>query len=205
MPKKQGLSTEDLLESFDEDLFLQLKELRYKLSQERGFAPFMIFHDSTLKEMASYFPQSKEAMLTIKGVGLKKYESYGEDFLSLIKDYSSDKGIDSIDVEKEEIIREDLVDRYQLTYNAYLEALSLKEISEKRNFTTSTIIEHLSKCEDKGQIVDWSRFIDDPVKEKEILAAIKIVGLEKLKPIKEALPEEYTYDDIRLVIAKNEL
>ncbi|MDR7856859.1 DNA helicase RecQ [Tissierella sp.] len=205
LSKKQGLSTEDLLDSFDEDLFLQLKELRYNLSQERGFAPFMIFHDSTLKEMASYFPQSKEAMLTIKGVGLKKYESYGENFLSLIKDYSNDKGIDSIDIEKEEIIREDLADRYQLTYNAYLEGLSLKEMSEKRNFTISTIIEHLSKSVDKGQVVDWSRFIDDPHKEKEILAAINKVGLEKLKPIKEALPEEYTYEDIRLVIAKNEL
>lgn len=203
--KKQGLSTDDLLASFDEELFLKLKELRFNLSQEKGFAPFMVFHDSTLKEMASYFPNSKEAMLMIKGVGLKKYESYGESFLEIIKDYSLDKGILSIDIEKEEIVREDLIDRYQLTYNAYLEGLSLKEISEKRNFTINTIIEHLSKSVEQGKSVDWSRFIDNPVKEKNILDAINEVGMEKLKPIKELLPEDYSYEDIRLVIAKNEL
>lgn len=203
--KKASLSTEDMLDSFDEDLFIKLRELRYNLSIEKGFAPFMIFHDSTLKEMASYFPQSKEALLTIKGVGLKKYETYGESFTNLIKEYSENKGIASIDVGKEEIIREDLVDRYTTTYNCYLEDLSLKEISERRNFTTNTIIEHLSKCEEQGQTVDWSKFLDDPVKEDKILSAINESGIEKLKPIKDLLPEDISYEDIRLVIAKNEL
>ncbi len=73
---------------FDEELYLKLKELRYSISQEKGIAPFMIFHDSTLKEMASYFPKSKEAILTIKGVGEKKYESYGDKFLEIIKGFS---------------------------------------------------------------------------------------------------------------------
>jgi len=205
LTKKKAISTEGLLETFNEELFLKLKELRYNISQEKGFAPFMIFHDSTLKEMASYFPISKESMLMIKGVGAKKYESYGEEFLSIIKDYALDKDILSIDVEKEEKVREDLVDRYKLTYDAYLEGLSLKEISEKRNFTMNTIIEHLSKSREQGNNVDWDRFIDDPVKEEKILGAINELGLEKLKPIKELLPEDYTYEDIRLVIAKNEL
>ena len=83
--------------------------------------------------------------------------------------------------------------------------MSLKEISEKRNFTINTIIEHLAKCVEQGQPVDWSRFIDDPIKEEKILNTINEVGFEKLKPIKELLPEEYSYEDIRLVIVKNEL
>ena len=203
--KKRGLSMEDMHENFDEDLFIKLRELRYNLSKEKELAPFMIFHDSTLKEMASYFPQSKEALLTIKGVGLKKYESYGESFVDLIKDYSAPKGIDSINVQKEEIMREDLIDRYQLTYDAYLEGLSLKEIAEKRNFTMNTIIEHLSKCTEQNKLVDWSRFIDNPIKEDKILEAINQTGLEKLKPIKDLLDDDISYEDIRLVIAKNEL
>ncbi len=202
---KKGLSTEDMLESFDEELFQELKSVRYSISQENGLAPFMIFHDSTLKEMASYFPQDKEAMLMIKGVGLKKYESYGESFLEVIKDYSTRNDVSPLDIKKEEIIREDLVDRYKSTYDCYLQGLSLKDISEKRNFTTNTIIEHLSRCEEQGQSVDWSRFIDDPTKEEKILAVINKLGLEKLKPIKESLPEEISYDDIKVVIAKNGL
>jgi len=203
--EKKGLSTKDMIENFDEDLFQELKSLRFLLSQEKGLAPFMIFHDSTLIEMSSYFPQNKESMLMIKGVGTKKYESYGEKFLHVIKNYCNEKGINSIDIRKKEIIREDLVDRYQLTYDCYLEGLSLKEISEKRNFTINTIIEHLSKCEEHGQDIDWSKFINDPAKEEKILSIINQIGLEKLKPIKEALPEDISYEDIKIIIAKNGL
>jgi len=203
---KRGLSIEDSLEGFEEDLFLKLKELRYSLSQEKGMAPFMVFHDSTLKEMASYFPQSKEAMLTIKGVGLKKYESYGDSFLEIITDYSLANKKDQIEIVKEEKLEDNnLMDRYQLSYEAYLQNLSLKEISEKRSFSTNTIIEHLAKCEEKGQVIDWSRFLDNPAKEEKILVAINQVGLEKLKPIKELLSEDISYEDIKIVIAKNEL
>lgn len=201
---RKTISTETLLENFDEDLFLKLKEVRYHLSQEKGLAPFMIFHDSTLKEMASYFPKDKNSLLTIKGVGEKKYESYGKDFLKIITEYSDKNNIPSIYMENSEIIREDLSDRYSETYNCYLEGLSLSEIAKKRNFTETTITEHLGKCEKNGQAVDWARFIDIE-KEEEILKVINNVGLEKLKPIKEALPHDYSYADIRIVIVKNEL
>ncbi|WMM24141.1 DNA helicase RecQ [Tissierella sp. MB52-C2] len=194
----------DVLENFNEELFKELKLLRYSLSQENGLAPFMIFHDSTLKEMASFFPQNKESMLMIKGVGIKKYESYGESFIDLIKNYCNNNDIESIEA-PEKIVREDLVDRYELTYSCYLEGLSLEEISIKRNFTKNTIIEHLAKSQEQGKIVDWLRFIDDPSKEEKILSVINQLGLEKLKPIKEALPEEISYEDIKLIIAKNEL
>lgn len=195
----------DIMENFDEELFQELKALRYSLSQENGLAPFMIFHDSTLKEMSSYFPQNREAMLMIKGVGLKKYETYGESFLNVIKDYSIENGICSIEVKKDEVVRGDLLDRYRSTYDCYLEGLSLKEIAEKRNFSNNTIIDHLSRSEEQGQIVDWSRFINDPSKEERILNVINKIGLEKLKPIKESLPEEISYEDIKIVIAKNGL
>src|SRR5690606_26301636 len=72
---KSIIENEEYPDGFDAELFHQLKELRYSISQEKQMAPFMIFHDSTLKEMAAYFPQNKAAMLTIKGVGLKKYET----------------------------------------------------------------------------------------------------------------------------------
>ena len=49
----------------------------------------MIFHDSSLREMALYAPLTKDAMMQIKGVGLKKFDSYGDLFLAVINEYSS--------------------------------------------------------------------------------------------------------------------
>ncbi|HZK33073.1 MAG TPA: DNA helicase RecQ [Tissierellaceae bacterium] len=202
--KKKGISTEKMLESFDEDLFEKLRELRYSLSQEKEIPPFMVFHDSSLREMASYFPRDKGSFLNIKGVGQKKFESYGEKFIEIINKYAEDKGIKVEEKEPLEIVRDELIDRYEKTYNCYLQGLSLKEISEKRNFVQSTIIQHLGRCEKQGKSVDWARFIDKD-KEEKILETIKEIGLEKLKPIKEKLGDEYSYEDIRLVIVKNEL
>lgn len=79
--------------------------------------------------------------------------------------------------------------------------MPLEEIAQQRNLTENTIINHLARCEKKGKSIDWSRFID-PEKEKKIIQVIEKVGTEKLKPIKEALPQEITYEDIRLVICK---
>jgi ATP-dependent DNA helicase RecQ len=204
--QKSNSESNTLPESFDMDLYNQLKELRYHLAQEKKMAPFMIFHDSTLKEMASYFPHSKEAMLTIKGVGLKKYETYGEAFLEIINEYSAKNNKPEIKKVKEDKLElKNNVDRYQQTYNLYLQNLTLKEIAEKRGFTVNTIIEHLSKCVEKGQAVNWDNFMDNPDKEEKILSAINHVGLKKLKPIKEMLPDDISYEDIKLTILKNEL
>lgn len=214
---KEVQRKKDAAQDYDDDLFIKLRELRHSIASEKRIAPFMIFHDSTLKAMASYFPQDKEELLTISGVGLKKYESYGETFMNLVKEYCAEKGLDidkirkkeTIQLKTEEIIKDNKIDnkadKYDLTYNYYLEELSLKELAKKRSFTVSTIIEHLKKCDADGRHVDWSRFVDDPLKEEKILNVIKEIGLDKLKPIKEALPEEISYEDIKLVIAKNKL
>lgn len=201
---RRQVKTNDVV-NFNEELFIKLKELRYKLSQEKGIAPFIIFHDVSLKEMAAYLPQEKETFLGIKGVGLKKYESYGEGFIKVIKDYSAKKGLKSTEIRPTETTKEDNVDRYKLTYECYLEDLSLKEMADRRGYTISTIINHLQRCEIDGQAVDWSRFIDDPINEERILDAIREAGVQRLKAVKDLLPAHISYDDIRLVIIKNRI
>ena len=71
---------------FDIELFEKLKQYRYKIAQEKGLPPYVIFHDIALKEMAAYLPVNKESFLEIKGVGEKKYENYGEGFIDIIKE-----------------------------------------------------------------------------------------------------------------------
>jgi ATP-dependent DNA helicase RecQ len=193
------------IEKFDENLFIKLKELRYKISQKKSLPPFMIFHDSTLREMASYLPKNREELLTISGVGIKKYESYGEDFISVIKKYCEENEIELKPSKAAASVEDEKYNRYKITYDCYLKGLSLEEIAKIRNFTVNTIIEHLKKCEGNGLEVDWSRFIDDSLKEKRVLDAIRKLGLKRLKPIKESLPKDITYEDIKIIMAKNQL
>lgn len=65
-------------------LFEQLRALRRTIAQREAVPPYVIFHDSTLREMAQRRPQNLAALGEISGVGVRKLASYGEEFLSVL-------------------------------------------------------------------------------------------------------------------------
>jgi ATP-dependent DNA helicase RecQ len=65
-------------------LFDALRALRREIAVEAGVPPYVIFHDSTLREMASVKPGSLAALGGITGVGARKLEAYGDAFLAAI-------------------------------------------------------------------------------------------------------------------------
>ena len=69
---------------YDQALFDALRELRSRLASEKSVPPYMIFGDVTLQQMAFYFPQSRESLSRISGVGAVKLEELGDAFLSVI-------------------------------------------------------------------------------------------------------------------------
>ena len=71
----------------NDPLFDALRALRRDLAQEVGVPPYVIFHDSTLREMASLRPGSLRALGELGGVGARKLEAYGEAFLGVIRQH----------------------------------------------------------------------------------------------------------------------
>ena len=80
----------------DDDLFERLRQLRKEISQREGVPPYVIFHDSTLKEMSSLCPTDKSSMLQIKGVGESKFDKYGHLFLDCLQAYVAEKSLHSV-------------------------------------------------------------------------------------------------------------
>lgn len=70
---------------YDETLFEALRALRKSLADTQGVPPYIIFGDATLVEMARELPTTPAALLEISGVGQKKLERYGDDFLAVIR------------------------------------------------------------------------------------------------------------------------
>lgn len=73
--------------SYDSALFDSLRDLRKRLAKRDQVPPFVVFSDATLAEMAARRPRDDQSFLTINGVGQRKLERYGEDFLALLIDY----------------------------------------------------------------------------------------------------------------------
>lgn len=189
----------------DDTLFEMLKRLRKDISDREGVPPYIIFHDSTLREMSEYCPTDKEALLKLKGVGEAKLNRYGDAFIDLIKKYVEEKGINRVKKPAMKVSnksKDDKIPSHVITYNMYNQGKSLQEIAEEREIKISTVQDHLIRCSNEGLFVNFDDFI---TKEQEslILDAIEKIGAQKLKPIKEALPEEIDYFTIKAVLCKH--
>jgi len=68
-----------------QELWPRLRELRREIANEQNKAPYLIFHDKTLLEMAGKQPQTLEELREISGVGAAKLTQYGERFLAVLK------------------------------------------------------------------------------------------------------------------------
>ncbi len=75
----------------DNTLFEILREVRKTISARDGVPPYIVFSDSTLREMSEVAPSDEKELLEIKGVAQMKLERYGEDFLAAIRDYVKEK------------------------------------------------------------------------------------------------------------------
>lgn len=85
--REKASKTEKTEENIDQELFDKLRNLRRMLAEKQNLPPYIIFHDTTLKEMCRHLPQDRDAMLDISGVGETKFDMYGEIFIEAIQEY----------------------------------------------------------------------------------------------------------------------
>ena len=186
--------------NYDASLFEILRALRKKVAEKNNIAPFIVFTDLSLKQMAEKYPTSKEEMLKISGVGVNKYENYGEDFILAINNYVLENNINK-EINNEEKSKKssskksDKIDTKIITYNMYKEGKSIDEIAKERGFTKQTIEHHLLANFENGLDIDLEKNINMKYK-SQVFKAIDEIGYDKLRPIKDMVPADVTYLDI---------
>jgi len=74
--------------SYDRALFAKLRELRKAIADGEDIAPFIVFNDATLSELARIQPKTSREMLNVSGIGEVKLSRYGQPFLALIKEHT---------------------------------------------------------------------------------------------------------------------
>ncbi|MEE3999656.1 DNA helicase RecQ [Tenacibaculum sp. FZY0031] len=166
-------------------LFERLRKLRYRIAQEEDIAAYLVFNDATLREIENERPQSDEEFLAISGVGQRKLEVYGAEFMEEITTFLNEKKRTKKDTTLE-------------TFKLYKEGFTVEEIAENRGLKPTTIFSHLSKLYLEGKDVSLDEFI-----EADTLALVanakKVLKNETaLKPYFEFLGEQVPYEKIRV-------
>ena len=75
------------LNAVEQKLYKGLKSFRFKASKKENVPAYMVFRDKELKTIAIQQPKTKEELLNINGIAIKKYEKYGEDVLKLVNKF----------------------------------------------------------------------------------------------------------------------
>jgi len=165
-------------------LFDRLRQLRKKIADSQGVPPYVIFHDSSLRLMAQSKPRSLGEFRQISGVVHSKVQQYGDIFIAAINDFCQDS----------------LPSTQFLTLQYYQDGLNAEEIARKRSLKVSTIYEHLAKLLEAGYEIDINQLVSKN-KQEYIRLVIKKVGDRSLKTLKENLGDNYSYEEIKLVVA----
>lgn len=202
----------------DNELFEILRRLRHEIAVGEKVPPYMVFGDSTLKELSSRMPVDKEQMLEVSGVGERKYDKYGQQFIEKIMDYLNSNNINHIWISKakSDISIEEKKNNIEGSKNikekSYINTVemlrvcgSLRKTAGERELTLTTIISHVEKYISEGNSIDFKIDFSDIFNEQDeeiVKGVIKNVGFNKLKAIKEQVPSNISYDVIKGIILK---
>ncbi|GLX69581.1 DNA helicase RecQ [Paenibacillus glycanilyticus] len=190
-------------------LFDALKQWRKEAAARENVPPFMLFFDATLKELADIRPLTEEQLLQTKGIGAAKAEKYGTEVLAIIQAHAGDAGsTPASSVPKRPAARppasasSEETPSHVFTLERFNSGLTPSEIAEERSLSRVTIEGHLIRSAEEGHELDWSRVIPEQF-EEQIVQVIEELGADKLRPIKDALPDEVDYFAIHGVIVKH--
>ncbi|MEL6501707.1 MAG: DNA helicase RecQ [Cyanobacteria bacterium J06623_1] len=169
-------------------LFEKLRKLRKQIADHNSLPPYMIFADSSLKLMAQLRPQNITEFANLSGVNKYKAQQYGDRFISEILEFNEQHQLPISLPSKSQMA----------TLQLHQQGLSVVEIAQARGFAERTINTHLSELLAMNQPVALNKLVTAS-KQQAIIEAIEKVGDLTLKTIKEALNQDYSYEEISLV------
>jgi len=200
----------------DDELFQRLRQLRRRLADERNLPAYVVFSDSTLRQMAADLPGSPAQLQQIQGVGERKLADFGDDFLHVIAAFTGAKAGDTqgVSIAPAGVTAQPepasprgsmpmsllITDSARASLEQFRKGQDPGGIATARGLSPMTVAEHLSQAILAGEALDMGRLVAIE-KQRAIESAIAKLGPSLLKPLKELLGEEFSYDEIRYIRA----
>jgi ATP-dependent DNA helicase RecQ len=180
----------------DADLREYLREWRRAVAKENNIPAYLVLHDSSLEEICHRRPKFFAELRQIPGIGERKAETYGTEILNVLERFRG--GARSAPIQKK------LAKPAEETLQLLNDGRTFEEIAATRGVQVSTVASTVANLVETGRVAFKEGWIG---KEKlsVIEAACSRVAIEPymaLKPLKDILPPEISYDEIRLVVAR---
>lgn len=191
---------DDTAQKTDDELFEKLRVLRKTIAEELNVPPYVVFGDTTLKQMASFFPQTSESLLEISGVGKQKLEKFGERFLKAISHHAKKNNLKEIPHSnpKQQAQPKAFGETLYNTLELINQKLTIEEIAAKRSLSINTILQHIETLHEQDNTLPIEYLKPDAYRLEKISIAFDKTGGWMLKPVRDILGEEYSYEELRV-------
>jgi ATP-dependent DNA helicase RecQ len=177
--------------SEDEELREYLREWRRGMAKEKNTPAYIVLHDSSLDEICRRRPKFYAELLEIPGIGERKAELYGNEILDALKKFVQGQRAGWAQQQAKPADE---------TMRLLNDGKTLEEIAQIRGRQISTIVSAVAKLLEAGLIEFQEQWVSKE-KRSVIEAACAKVGTDFLKPLKDVLPPEITYEEIKLVVS----
>lgn len=184
------------------ELFDSLRNLRLAISRERGLPPYVIFHDTVLKDLARIRPTTPESMRRVPGVGEKKLADLGPRFAQYIREYCEQHRISGDQVPAATAPNKPRgQSRPRAEYfRDFAAGKTPEQVAGHFGVTPSTAYNHLAAFIVETKPADVSRWID-PADLREISEYAESLEDPTLKPVYEHFNKRFTYDQVQVAVA----
>jgi len=177
----------------DRELRRFLQEWRRDTAKQMQVPAYVVMHDSSLDDLCLVEPQTLAQLRQVSGFGQKKVEAYGQQILDVLRRFRagarvSDPGEPKVSKPAEETLRLLRAGR------------TFEEIAQLRGRRVSAVISLIADMIERGDTQFQPSWFT-PEKYDQIAQACRQLGTDRLKPIKDALPPDTTYEEIKLVAA----
>jgi ATP-dependent DNA helicase RecQ len=176
----------------DPELREYMREWRRAVAQRQGVPAFIVLHDTSLEDLCRRRPASLAQLLQVSGIGERKAELYGQQIFTALEKFSAGARASAVAEKK--------ISPAEETLRMLAEGRSFEEIAQLRDRQLSTVIGLVADLVEKGKLKFATEWVDRE-KRGKIEEACARLGLQWLKPLREALPAEITFEEIRLVVA----
>jgi len=180
--------------SVDRELNEYLREWRRNVAKDKGISAFLVLHDSALEDLCLVEPSNLGELRRVSGFGDKKVEMYGKEILEAIQNFRQGHRADDNWRAKPSRPAEE-------TLKLLAEGRTFGEIAQIRQRTLRAVISLVADLIERGEAEFQPNWLPSE-RYNQIAAACQQLGMDRLKPLKEALLPEIPYEEIRLVIAR---
>jgi ATP-dependent DNA helicase RecQ len=180
------------LPSPDRDLVDFFKEWRRRTAQAASVPAYIVLGDPALEDLCRKQPSNVSELLDVTGIGERKAELYGSEIFAAFEAYRNGARAAAREVAH--------VSPAEETLRLLTEGKTLEEVAQIRGRQLATVVNLVADLIEKGRLEYRMEWVGE-ANHRKAEEAVHRLGSQWLKPLREALPPEITYEQIRLVVA----